>query len=47
VRIDESVDGHGLGLAIAKDMVKLYGGDIGFMLSPDLGGLKVRVRLPL
>lgn len=47
VRIDESVDGHGLGLAIAKDMVKLYGGEIGFMLSPELGGLKVQVRLPL
>ncbi len=47
VRIDETVDGHGLGLAIAKDMVKLYGGEIQFMLSPELGGLKVRVRLPL
>lgn len=47
VRIDESVDGHGLGLAIAKDMVKLYGGDMDFMLSPDWGGLKVQVRLPL
>lgn len=47
VRIDESVDGHGLGLAIAKDMVKLYGGEITFLLSPDLGGLKVRVVLPL
>ena len=47
VRIDETVDGHGLGLAIAKDMVKLYGGEIGFMLSPELGGLKVWVRLPL
>ncbi|AKH20784.1 sensor histidine kinase [Sedimenticola thiotaurini] len=46
VRIDESVDGHGLGLAIAKDMVKLYGGEISFMLSPDLGGLKVQIRLP-
>lgn len=47
VRIDESVDGHGLGLAITKDMVKLYGGGIEFLLSPDLGGLMVRVRLPL
>lgn len=47
VRIDESVDGHGLGLAITKDMVNLYGGTIEFLLSPQLGGLMVRVRLPL
>lgn len=47
VRIDESVDGHGLGLAIAKDMVKLYGGEMTFELSPELGGLQVRVSLPL
>jgi signal transduction histidine kinase len=47
VRIDESVDGHGLGLAITKDMVQLYGGGIEFMPAPELGGLKVRVTLPL
>ncbi|MCW8906650.1 MAG: sensor histidine kinase [Sedimenticola sp.] len=47
VRIDETVDGHGLGLAITKDMVKRYGGSIGFDRSPALGGLRVSVELPI
>jgi signal transduction histidine kinase len=45
VRVDESVSGHGLGLAIARDIVAEYGGNIGFDCSPELGGLRVRVAL--
>ncbi len=44
-RLDESVEGHGLGLSIALDIAKLYGGGIGFDRSPELGGLRVRVTL--
>ena len=44
-RLDESVEGHGLGLSIALDIAKLYGGAIQFDRSPNLGGLRVRVRL--
>ncbi len=44
-RLDESVEGHGLGLSIALDIAKLYGGGIRFDRSPDLGGLRVLVTL--
>ncbi|MEB4593095.1 sensor histidine kinase [Candidatus Thiothrix sp. Deng01] len=47
VRLDESVEGHGLGLAICKDIVKLYGGALTFGCAPGLGGLQVTVVLPL
>ena len=45
-RLDESRDGHGLGLAIVREIVELYGGHLSFSRSPDLGGLKVEMRLP-
>jgi signal transduction histidine kinase len=44
-RIDEQVPGHGLGLAMVRDMVELYGGSIGLSDSP-LGGARVELRLP-
>jgi signal transduction histidine kinase len=42
-RLDESVEGHGLGLSIALDIAKLYGGAIAFDRSPELGGLRACV----
>jgi len=46
-RLDEATPGHGLGLAIVGDIVKLYGGTIGIARSDALGGARVDVRLPL
>ncbi|WP_374244015.1 ATP-binding protein [Zoogloea sp.] len=47
LRTDEARPGHGLGLAIASDIVAQYGGAIGFGRGSLLGGLRVDVRLPL
>lgn len=44
-RLDETVPGHGLGLAIVRDLVELYGGAVTLDASP-LGGLHVRLELP-
>lgn len=45
VRLDESIPGTGLGLAVVRDLARLYGGDILLTGSP-LGGLRVAIRLP-
>ncbi|MEM6745770.1 MAG: sensor histidine kinase, partial [Pseudomonadota bacterium] len=45
-RLDEAVPGTGLGLAICSDIAEAYEGELALERS-DLGGLKVRLRLPL
>jgi two-component system osmolarity sensor histidine kinase EnvZ len=42
----DSTGGTGLGLTIARDIVRAHGGDIALEDSP-LGGLRARVRLPV
>lgn len=46
-RIDEAPPGHGLGLAIVKEIIEIYNGTLLLDSSPELGGLRVQVRLPL
>ncbi|MCY1406229.1 Virulence sensor histidine kinase PhoQ [compost metagenome] len=44
-RLDELVDGHGLGLGIVRDIVEAWGGQMALQDSP-LGGLRVTIELP-
>ena len=44
-RLDEQVDGHGLGLGIVRDIVEAWGGHLALQDSP-LGGLRVSIELP-
>ncbi|MGX1022770.1 signal transduction histidine kinase [Pseudomonas sp. Y3 TE3536] len=44
-RLDEQVDGHGLGLGIVRDIVEAWGGQLALQDSP-LGGLRVSIDLP-
>ncbi|HXY76224.1 MAG TPA: ATP-binding protein [Steroidobacteraceae bacterium] len=45
VRADEKVPGHGIGLAMVRDTVDLYGGQLAVDRS-DLGGARFALRLP-
>ena len=45
VRLDQQTHGHGLGLAIVRDIVEAYGGTLDFSRS-SMGGLAVCVRFP-
>jgi len=47
IKLDETVEGHGLGLSIAKDIVKLYNGQMQFKHSQDLCGLHVGITLEI
>ena len=46
-RLDESVAGHGFGLAIASDTVAEYKGRMEFKRSAELGGFRVDIELPI
>lgn len=46
VRIDESTAGHGLGLAIVRDLLEQYRGTLRLDASPTLGGLRVVAEVP-
>lgn len=45
-RMDESVEGHGLGLGIVRDIITHCGGELALEDSP-LGGLRVIINLPI
>ncbi len=44
-RLDEATPGHGIGLAIVKDIVASYNGELSIDES-DLGGALIRIRIP-
>ncbi|MDH5185166.1 MAG: sensor histidine kinase, partial [Gammaproteobacteria bacterium] len=46
-RRDEQLSGHGLGLAICQEIVATYGGKMMLDKSPEWGGLRVYIELPL
>jgi two-component system sensor histidine kinase PhoQ len=44
-RLDEATPGHGIGLAIVKDIARSYGGKLTIARS-DLGGARITVSIP-
>jgi two-component system sensor histidine kinase PhoQ len=45
VRVDERVSGQGIGLAVVRDIVEVYGGSLGIGKSK-LGGASISITLP-
>ncbi len=45
-RLDESTPGHGIGLAIVKDIAESYGGKLAIRRSEDYGGAEITVTIP-
>ena len=45
MRLDESTPGHGIGLAVVKDIARSYGGQLSIQASR-LGGAEIRVSIP-
>ena len=45
MRLDESTPGHGIGLAVVKDIARSYGGKLSIQRS-DLGGAEIMVSIP-
>lgn len=46
IRLDESTEGHGLGLGICADIIESYQGKLHFSRS-SMGGLRVTIEIPL
>jgi signal transduction histidine kinase len=44
-RLDPNIEGHGLGLAMVQETVRIYGGQIEIGTSPD-GGASITIELP-
>ena len=44
-RLDEATPGHGIGLAIVKDIVASFGGEL-LIEDSTLGGARIRIRIP-
>jgi two-component system sensor histidine kinase PhoQ len=47
MRLDQTTEGQGLGLAIVGEIVTQYRGDIHIERSEALGGLRVAIDIPL
>jgi len=46
LRLDEKIDGHGLGLSIVSEIVNSLNGELKFQPSKEMGGVHVKVSLP-